>query len=398
MDASKIPQASSPSILPPSLPNMPNNGTSTLLSDNQTTIATPVQSVEHYAEPLMKMISEFRLEDIPGEIARLKTLGFFNWKDMRPLPAPSFGDETFQRHAIHYLSSLPPKLIAESSALFAVKCLLEESQDKDNTKTILDMRDKFGLTALHLAAANLDSDFVKLLLDRGANVAIQEQNGFTPLHYAVNGNPNGDSVALCLIEKSRAAVSTKANNGQTALHIAIANHRLEVVRRLLPLFEPSDLHAYNENLISYLDHARAIAAKQRKSTPGPSNEEDQTADSKTANKVVQEVFKACRASRSGNEDSQKPGVISALTAHLYTARIQLAAVTLPNTLTPTVRPTTFAHTTCEKPVCEVLHGSEAWLAELRKRQSAPAPEWLASWMHLPSHDVRGLCSTWLGHD
>nr|XP_053654673.1 putative ankyrin repeat protein RF_0381 [Cherax quadricarinatus] len=69
-----------------------------------------------------------------------------------------------------------------------------------------------SVTALHIAAAEGYDDCVKMLLDAGADVNCQDDDGRTPLHYAAENN-NADIVQM-LLNNSRCdcALNIKANN------------------------------------------------------------------------------------------------------------------------------------------------------------------------------------------
>uniref|UniRef100_A0A7N8Y801 Ankyrin 1, erythrocytic a n=1 Tax=Mastacembelus armatus TaxID=205130 RepID=A0A7N8Y801_9TELE len=124
-----------------------------------------------------------------------------------------------------------------------VKLLLEHKANPNSTTTA-------GHTPLHIAAREghvqtvrilLDmeaqlqipsrvSQFLSLLLERGANPNAAGKNGLTPLHVAVHHN-NLDVVNL-LVSKGGSPHSA-ARNGYTALHIASKQNQVEVANSLL---------------------------------------------------------------------------------------------------------------------------------------------------------------------
>ena len=86
------------------------------------------------------------------------------------------------------------------------------------------------ITGLHLATYFGIKPAVKLLLEKGADVAAADGSGWTPLHGASN---NGHvEVFQQLLEKG-ADVNSKDSDGQTPLHWASDNGHVEVVRLLL---------------------------------------------------------------------------------------------------------------------------------------------------------------------
>ncbi|EAX92377.1 ankyrin repeat protein, putative [Trichomonas vaginalis G3] len=78
-------------------------------------------------------------------------------------------------------------------------------------------KDKYGNTALHIAAWNNSKETTEVLISHGANVNEKGQNGKTPLHNA--SYKNSKEIAELLISFG-ANVNEKDEYGNTALHIA----------------------------------------------------------------------------------------------------------------------------------------------------------------------------------
>ena len=90
--------------------------------------------------------------------------------------------------------------------------------------------DKFGLTLLHMAAANNQNEIAKLLIKEGANVNIKDEDAQTPIHYAsVNGHV--DIVELLLV--NNANVNIHPVNVYTSLHGAASGGHIDVVKVLI---------------------------------------------------------------------------------------------------------------------------------------------------------------------
>ena len=90
--------------------------------------------------------------------------------------------------------------------------------------------DDFNRTALQAAALNGQTLIAKLLLERGADVTVATQDGWTPLNSASDSGYIG--VVKLLLEKG-ADVTVETNKGWTPLNSASSNGHVDVVKLLL---------------------------------------------------------------------------------------------------------------------------------------------------------------------
>ncbi|CEI70769.1 hypothetical protein FVEN_g749 [Fusarium venenatum] len=89
--------------------------------------------------------------------------------------------------------------------------------------------DADGKSLLHFAVGFNSSQFVRILIDSGADVTATDREGFTPLHVARSAE-----ITRILLE-SGAMVDSRTNVGRTALHSASFNGSAEIVEVLLDM-------------------------------------------------------------------------------------------------------------------------------------------------------------------
>ncbi|KAF2257867.1 ankyrin, partial [Lojkania enalia] len=102
-----------------------------------------------------------------------------------------------------------------------------------DTGTNPNLKDIEGLTALHRSSQNGQISLVRLLLERGRNIHIDEKDkdGKSALHWAAeNGHAE---VATLLMEKGADVNAIEPVFRYTPLHTAAWNGHESVVRRLL---------------------------------------------------------------------------------------------------------------------------------------------------------------------
>ena len=113
------------------------------------------------------------------------------------------------------------------------------------------------MTPLHFACQYEEKEIIKVLLSNGANVHFTDENGNTPLHFAVRCCDNveiiKDLIRSILSEKDRkeAFVCAKNNGGITALRLAVEHNRLQIAEHLLKK-HVSTHHHQHENLLIHM--------------------------------------------------------------------------------------------------------------------------------------------------
>lgn len=87
-----------------------------------------------------------------------------------------------------------------------------------------------GVTPLHEAAYNGHLDVVELLIERGATVDAKDRHNYTPLMFA---SAQGNSAVVKLLLQKKADFYLQNNNDETALHSAADNGHSDVVAILI---------------------------------------------------------------------------------------------------------------------------------------------------------------------
>ena len=130
--------------------------------------------------------------------------------------------------------------MAACRGLFEVSRILLERHEA--IKACLNMRNKKGRTALHVASQYQHSSIVALLLKFGADVKAQDNDDMTPLHLALRGraggNPSRDESSCAIVQlllEHGASVHVRDQNNQTPLHLASLHHYPSSTALLLKL-------------------------------------------------------------------------------------------------------------------------------------------------------------------
>ncbi|KAK5637085.1 hypothetical protein RRF57_012797 [Xylaria bambusicola] len=130
--------------------------------------------------------------------------------------------------AIFMTRPAPPNSLMVSSfcgnGVVARLLLEEDAADLDSTDSI------YGRTPLLWAARDGHLDIVQILLDRGANIDMDDNEGYSPLSWAAE---NGHVEVTKLLLDKGADMESVAHNGTTALSLAAAYGNAEVVKLLI---------------------------------------------------------------------------------------------------------------------------------------------------------------------
>ena len=111
--------------------------------------------------------------------------------------------------------------------------------------TGVDVLDKNGMTALHVAAQLNKPDCVKTLLAKSADITIKDSEGRTPLHRAAEGSIE----SLNLLITAKAKVNEKDSTGKIALHVAAELNQTEILNFLLQ--NGAELNAQDQDGFSF---------------------------------------------------------------------------------------------------------------------------------------------------
>ncbi|ORX46875.1 ankyrin, partial [Piromyces finnis] len=97
-------------------------------------------------------------------------------------------------------------------------------------------KDKNKNTPLHIASKYGNNEMVHLLIEKDEElVNIQNNEKWTPLHFACDQGHNHKGVIEYLIEKyeSMININLRSNEGKTVLHISCQNKNKDIVNLLL---------------------------------------------------------------------------------------------------------------------------------------------------------------------
>ena len=120
----------------------------------------------------------------------------------------------------------PIHLAAWTDNLQILDILVSATSDSD-ILTVLNERNQYGETPLHIATRAGRADMCKAVIASGSKVNAFRSDGWAPIHLAWNLQ-----VLQVLIDQG-CDVELRSRRGSTALHIAVENHYYEGARKLL---------------------------------------------------------------------------------------------------------------------------------------------------------------------
>lgn len=100
---------------------------------------------------------------------------------------------------------------------------------KENPE-LLDIKDQNAMTPLNLAAQEDQFEVAKLLLEKGADPLLGDNENSGPIHLAAI---SGSVRIIDLLKENGVDIDAKDDNGLTALHFALSRRQLEMARHLI---------------------------------------------------------------------------------------------------------------------------------------------------------------------
>ncbi|OZJ05688.1 hypothetical protein BZG36_01438 [Bifiguratus adelaidae] len=178
-------------------------------------------------------------------------------------------------------------------------------------------KDKTGRTDLHKYSAKGNLEFVRRLLDDGADVNITDNAGWTPLHEAVL---KGHTNIVSLLLSRGADVNAKGLGGESPLHDACEEGMVEIVKALLQHGADVDtrnsdartaldlaLEAENDNVVRLLKshNAQDKDDEQKRQTPSGRRKINQWRNSPASDSDTRKDGAKKRRLVSGNDVERK---------------------------------------------------------------------------------------------
>lgn len=126
----------------------------------------------------------------------------------------------------------------------------------------LDLQNGKGQTALHLAAANEMEEFVRLLCQAGADPDVQDNEHQSPIHLATARGYQ--RIMDILSEKFKASIMYRTKDGSTLMHLASSAYNaqaaLSFIRKGIPIHMPNKEGAKCIHIASIRGHVEVVKA------------------------------------------------------------------------------------------------------------------------------------------
>lgn len=117
-----------------------------------------------------------------------------------------------------------------------------------------------GKTALHLAVERQDLELIQYLCENGANVNIEDLEGIRPCHQATI---LGNQQLLSTLSKYGAYLAAVDDAGDSILHLAVREGKSEMLEFILQFFIQSiDVNSQNNDMETPLDLAVELDEKE----------------------------------------------------------------------------------------------------------------------------------------
>jgi ankyrin repeat protein len=138
-------------------------------------------------------------------------------------------------------------------------------QQTSEVCVLINQVDKYGRTAIHLAALSLDLEIAELLIAKGAVVNAQDDDGETPLHLAESA-----AMTELLLKKGKANPNIPNVDGICALHLAVQRRDIDSVRILVM----NNANVNNADNIRWFTPLHLIALPARNEDDDKTNEDN----------------------------------------------------------------------------------------------------------------------------
>ncbi|XP_077990493.1 uncharacterized protein LOC144444822 [Glandiceps talaboti] len=146
-------------------------------------------------------------------------------------------------------------------------------------KINLDEKNKFGQTALDVAAGSGSEEITQILVDAGAEINCTRKDGTTPIYMAAQ---NGHAGVVQVLLDGGARTDMKTDEGDTPMHAASRNGHIEIVKILhtaegdihcktvlgATSLDTASFNGHN-NVVSYLLGVGAVVNSKRKDGTTP---------------------------------------------------------------------------------------------------------------------------------